>query len=122
MSQVNGAFIQERRKENFIERLVHSGLVSKELWTVQDLAKFAQLSPSKIYRDAEAGLIPCRRWGKEGLGKKSVLRFYPNEILTWLDTGCPAPNASKALVESSKTAKINVRKVVGTGAYHETLP
>lgn len=61
-----------------------------ELWTVEDLARFAQLSVSKIYRDAEAGLIPCRRWGKRGFGKKPVLRFYPNEIKAWLDAGCPA--------------------------------
>jgi hypothetical protein len=122
MIQIHGALIQERRKENLVERLARSGLVSKALWTVQDLAQFAQLSPSKIYRDAEAGLIPCRRWGREGRGKKLVLRFYPNEILAWLDAGCPAPSASKALVESPKAAKMLVRKGVGQGAIHETLP
>jgi hypothetical protein len=66
------------------------------LWTVEDLAKFARLSPSKIYRDAEAGLIPCRRWGRQGSGKKPVLRFLPAEILAWLDAGCPVPCSMKA--------------------------
>jgi hypothetical protein len=68
-----------------------STLLSKndELWTVEDLARFAKLSLSKIYRDAEGGLIPCHRWGKRGLGKKPVLRFYPGEIMAWLNADCP---------------------------------
>jgi|GEM_PF-3912027 len=86
-----------------------------ELWTVADLAAFAKLSPSKIYRDAEAGLIPCRRWGRLGVGKKPVLRFLPSEILAWLDAGCPLPVPSKALVAPKKGHRMAERKTVGLG-------
>jgi len=115
MILVNGALIQERRKENLIELLTLSGSACRELWTVQDLAKFAKLSPSKIYRDAEAGLIPCKRWGGSGQGKKAVLRFHPKDILDWLDAGCPIPRLSKTLVEPAKVDKMAVRKTVGQG-------
>ena len=66
-----------------------------ELWTVDDVSRFAKLSPSKIYRDAEGGLIPCRRWGRTGQGKKPVLRFVPAEVKAWLDAGCPIPLGAK---------------------------
>ncbi|HTB21480.1 MAG TPA: helix-turn-helix domain-containing protein [bacterium] len=122
MFQLNGSQVQERQKESGTDLSVQrelpgtSGSFCKVLWTVQDLAKFAQLSASKIYRDAEAGLIPCKRWGRTGQGKKAVLRFHPNEILAWLDAGCPVPRLSKALVEPPKEAKMSVRKTVGEGA------
>ncbi len=115
MIQVNGTAIPERRKSHFVERRARSGFTSRDLWTVKDVAKFARLSPSKIYRDAEAGLIPCKRWAMGGQGKKSVLRFQPKEIMEWLDLGCPVPKRPKALVEPPKAAKIQVRKTVGQG-------
>jgi predicted DNA-binding transcriptional regulator AlpA len=70
---------------------------SKEgrLWTVTDVAAFACLSTSKIYHLAEAGLLPCRRLGRRGLGKKPVLRFIPEEVKAWLDAGCPAARPAR---------------------------
>jgi hypothetical protein len=115
MIQINGSLIQDRRKENLIERRARSGPASRDLWTVKDVAKFARLSPSKIYRDAEAGLIPCKRWAMGGQGKKAVLRFHPKEIMEWLDAGCPVPKRPKALVEPPKADKILMRKTVGQG-------
>lgn len=59
------------------------------LMTVSELARFAQLSLSKIYHDVEAGRIPVRRWGRKQAGKKPILRFKKSEILMWLEWGCP---------------------------------
>lgn len=62
-----------------------------ELLTVQELADFAKLSVSKIYQDAEAGLIPCVRWGQRKGGKNRALRFIKSDIIQWLKEGCPKP-------------------------------
>lgn len=63
--------------------------ISDFLMTVEELARFAKLSLSKIYHDVEAGRIPVRRWGRKQPGKKPILRFKKSEILLWLDLGCP---------------------------------
>ncbi|MSP93215.1 MAG: DNA-binding protein [Myxococcales bacterium] len=47
--------------------------VGERLLTVKDVAEFLQMSPSWVYKRAEAGLLPVRRFGGR-------LRFAPGEI------------------------------------------
>lgn len=48
------------------------------LWTVGDVARFLSMSTSWVYKEAEAGRLPCIRLG-------ASLRFYPAEIRRHLD-------------------------------------
>lgn len=48
------------------------------LWKVQDVARFLSLSTSWVYKEAEAGRLPCVRIG-------AALRFRPEEIRTFLE-------------------------------------
>ena len=52
-------------------------MVSDEvLWTVPQVAKYLQVSPSWVYRNASSGRIPTVRLGAN-------LRFVPSEIKSW---------------------------------------
>ncbi|WP_141593525.1 helix-turn-helix domain-containing protein [Myxococcus sp. AB056] len=48
------------------------------LWRVQDVARFLSMSTSWVYKEAEAGRLPCVRIG-------AALRFRPEEIRTFLE-------------------------------------
>ncbi|OJH41016.1 helix-turn-helix domain-containing protein [Cystobacter ferrugineus] len=48
------------------------------LWKVQDVARFLSLSTSWVYKEAEAGRLPCVRIG-------AALRFHPEEIRAFLE-------------------------------------
>lgn len=47
------------------------------LWKVQDVARFLSMSSSWVYKEAEAGRLPCVRIG-------AALRFWPEEIRAFL--------------------------------------
>ena len=47
--------------------------VPDRLWTVRDVAAFLRASPSWVYAQKAAGLIPCRKIG-------GLVRFVPEEI------------------------------------------
>jgi excisionase family DNA binding protein len=53
-------------------------MTTEPLWTVQDVARFISMSTSWVYKEAEAGRLPCIRLG-------AALRFYPEEIRQFLD-------------------------------------
>ncbi len=48
------------------------------LWKVQDVALFLSMSTSWVYKEAEAGRLPCVRIG-------AALRFRPEEIRAFLE-------------------------------------
>jgi excisionase family DNA binding protein len=48
------------------------------LMDVSELATYLNLSTSKVYKDAEAGKIPCFRIG-------AALRFSRRQIVAWLN-------------------------------------
>lgn len=48
------------------------------LWKVADVARCLAMSPSWVYKEAEAGRLPCLRIG-------AALRFKPDEIRRYLD-------------------------------------
>lgn len=48
------------------------------LMNVPELATYLKLSTSKVYKDAEAGKIPCFRIG-------SSLRFSRKQVVAWLN-------------------------------------
>lgn len=48
------------------------------LWKVQDVARFLSMSVSWVYKEAEAGRLPCVRIG-------AALRFRPDEIRAFLE-------------------------------------
>lgn len=48
------------------------------LWKVPDVARFLSMSPSWVYKKAEAGRLPCVRIG-------ASLRFRPEEIRAFLE-------------------------------------
>jgi excisionase family DNA binding protein len=56
------------------------------LWKVQDVARFLSMSISWVYKEAEAGRLPCVRIG-------AALRFRPDEIRAFLEGRC-APRGS----------------------------
>ena len=53
---------------------------SEALWTVRDVARFLAMSTSWVYKEAEAGRLPCFRIG-------AALRFQPEAIRRHL-AGC----------------------------------
>lgn len=48
------------------------------LWKVADVARFLSLSVSWVYKEAEAGRLPCVRIG-------ASLRFRPDELRAFLN-------------------------------------
>lgn len=48
------------------------------LWRVGDVARFLSMSTSWVYKEAEAGRLPCRRIG-------AALRFHPEAVRKWLE-------------------------------------
>jgi hypothetical protein len=61
---------------------------SEQLWTVDQLAAFLNMSPRWIrkhlcYRPEETGSIPHIRFGR-------TPRFDPEQIKDWVAAGCPA--------------------------------
>ena len=53
------------------------------LWKVADVARFLSMSDSWVYKEAEAGRLPCLRLG-------AALRFRPEAIRRWLEQGSGA--------------------------------
>jgi predicted DNA-binding transcriptional regulator AlpA len=45
----------------------------ERLWKVSDVAEFLRMSSSWVYKQAEAGLLPVRRFG-------ASIRFSPDDI------------------------------------------
>lgn len=60
----------------------------ENLWTVDDVARFARCSKSWIYKAAERGEVPCLRVG-------SMLRFEPNVVRRFFTVAC-VPEAASA--------------------------
>ena len=58
----------------------------ESLWKVADVARFLTMSTSWVYKEVEAGRLPCVRIG-------AALRFRPDEIRAFLE-GKRAPRAS----------------------------
>ena len=54
-------------------------MTDKPLWKVQDVARFLSMSTSWVYKEAEAGRLPCVRIG-------AALRFQSDEIRTYLES------------------------------------
>lgn len=54
------------------------------LWKVADVARFLSLSTSWVYKEAEAGRLPCVRFG-------AALRFKPEEIRRYLERQSARP-------------------------------
>jgi excisionase family DNA binding protein len=50
----------------------------ESLWKVRDVAQFLSVSVSWIYKEVEAGRLPCIRLG-------ASLRFQPEAIRKWLE-------------------------------------
>jgi excisionase family DNA binding protein len=48
-------------------------VVPEPLWTVSDVCKLSGFGKSWVYKQVEAGLIPCIRYGR-------AVRFAPEEI------------------------------------------
>lgn len=48
------------------------------LWTVQQVASFLSMSVSWVYKEIEAGRLPCIRLG-------AAVRFVPQEIRRYVD-------------------------------------
>jgi excisionase family DNA binding protein len=51
---------------------------SQSLWKVSDVAKFMNMSISWVYKEAEAGRLPCVRIG-------ASLRFSPDSIAQFVE-------------------------------------
>jgi|GEM_PF-2664337 len=66
------------------ERALSSG--TEPLWKVKDTARVLSMSVSWVYKEAEAGRLPCVRIG-------AALRFRPDDIRAYLD-GQRAPRGS----------------------------
>lgn len=59
-------------------------ITSEPLWKVDDVARYLAMSRSYIYKEAEAGRLPCFRIG-------AALRFEPPAIRKWLENQASAP-------------------------------
>lgn len=57
------------------------------LWKVSEVSAYLRMSTSWVYKEAEAGRLPCVRIG-------AALRFYPEEIRRFLETLRPAGTAN----------------------------
>jgi excisionase family DNA binding protein len=66
------------------ERALSSG--TEGLWKVKDVADFLAMSVSWVYKEVEAGKLPCVRIG-------AALRFRPDDIRAYLD-GQRAPRGA----------------------------
>ena len=54
--------------------------IQKEgLWKVADVARYLSMSDSWVYKETEAGRLPCIRVG-------ASLRFFPDEIRKFIDS------------------------------------
>lgn len=61
-----------------------SAATPEALWKVADVARFLSMSDSWVYKETEAGRLPCLRLG-------AALRFRPEAIRRWLElTGAPS--------------------------------
>ncbi len=56
----------------------HTGQSFEALWKVADVAGFLSVSTSWVYKEAEAGRLPCVRLGAN-------LRFQPTAIRQYLE-------------------------------------
>lgn len=60
------------------------------LWKVSDVARFLSMSGSWVYKEAEAGRLPCLRLG-------AALRFRPEVIRRWLEQANAPSNVSRLI-------------------------
>ncbi len=62
--------------------------MTEPLWKVADVARFLSMSASWVYKEAEAGRLPCIRFG-------ASLRFRPEQIRHFIEAQArrtaPAP-------------------------------
>lgn len=58
------------------------------LWKVADVACFLSMSDSWVYKEAEAGRLPCLRLG-------AALRFRPEAIRRWLEQASAPSNVAR---------------------------
>ena len=56
-----------------------SDISTREILTAMEVAKMLKVSRVTVYRIAKRGEIPCYRNG-------SILMFYKDEILSWVDS------------------------------------
>jgi hypothetical protein len=70
------------RKEAFGK--VGEDTSAPRLWTVSDLAVFLRVSKRKVFADLSRGAIPSLRL------PNGHPRFLPDDILLWLQMGCPS--------------------------------
>ena len=56
-----------------------SDINSREILTAMEVAKMLKVARITVYRMAKRGEIPCYRNG-------SILMFYKDEILSWVDS------------------------------------
>lgn len=66
--------MKEKNKVN------HSELFEKVIWTVKDVIQFTGMSKATVYRLTSSRMIPVRKKGNK-------LFFFPKEILNWIDEG-----------------------------------
>lgn len=52
----------------------------ENLWTVKETAAYLAVSTSLVYKQAEAGVMPCLRVG-------ALLRFEPESVRSWARNG-----------------------------------
>jgi excisionase family DNA binding protein len=65
---------QRRRGETSTQALVPS----EPLWTVHEVARHLSMSVSWVYKEVEAGRLPCIRLG-------AAVRFWPDDIRRYLE-------------------------------------
>lgn len=63
---------------------------AEPLWKVPDVARYLSLSTSWVYKEAEAGRLPCLRIG-------ASLRFRPEAIRRWVECQSPEGTSPKVL-------------------------
>ncbi|MBM7117653.1 helix-turn-helix domain-containing protein [Archangium primigenium] len=66
------------------------------LWTVQDVARFLQVSRSWVYQKTAAGELPCLHVG-------GLLRFEPEAVRAWVKG--ERPPASRLLTFPQKSTR-----------------
>jgi excisionase family DNA binding protein len=63
-------------------------ITPEPLWKVADVARFLSMSDSWVYKEAEAGRLPCFRLG-------AALRFRPEAIRRWLEQTSAPSNVAR---------------------------
>ena len=56
-----------------------TGITNEPLITAKEVAAILNVSPSWVYQNSAAGVLPCRKLGGN-------LRFVPEEIREWINS------------------------------------